>query len=336
MLKEIQFRNFRVLRKAVLPLSRVTVLAGANGSGKSTVLEAITLLGGSKDDNEKGTRRSKYDQLISADQLTFGETVEVRYVWDKSGDKNSILLRWEKQKGGSRGSDSGITSDMSDFAARMKVFRLDSDEIAKPVQVVPKISLASTGRNLAGVLDNLKDASHERFEALNAELPKWLPEFDRIALEVASPGAKQFCLRRTQDRLLIRASDLSEGSLFALVLLTVAYLPDPPLLVGLEHPDAGIHPRLLRRVQDAIYRLAFPEDHGEKRPPTQVIATTHSPYFLDLFREHPEQVVFANKSDKGVDFQRLSDRPHINDILPDGPLGDLWYSGLLGGVPASS
>ena len=33
--------------------------------------------------------------------------------------------------------------------------------------------------------------------------------------------------------------------------------------------------------------------NGEKRPPIQVIATTHSPYLLDLYRDHPEEVVLA-------------------------------------------
>jgi predicted ATPase len=117
-------------------------------------------------------------------------------------------------------------------------------------------------------------------------------------------------------------------------MITLAYLPNPPSIVGLEEPDHGMHPRLLRKVQDAIYRLAYPLEHGEHRQSTQVILTTHSPHFLDLFKDHPEEVIVANKNDIGVIFQRLSDRPRMDEILPEGPLGDLWYSGLLGGVPA--
>ena len=116
-------------------------------------------------------------------------------------------------------------------------------------------------------------------------------------------------------------------------MLTLAYLPDPPPIVGFEEPDRGIHPRLLRDVRDALYRLAYPESIGEKRQPVQVIATTHSPYLLDLFRDHPEEIVVAQKEDSNVRFQRLSDMPEIKEILEGAPLGDVWYSGVLGGVP---
>ena len=111
------------------------------------------------------------------------------------------------------------------------------------------------------------------------------------------------------------------------------YLPDPPAIVGLEEPDRGIHPRLLRDVRDAMYRLAYPESVGEKRDPVQVIATTHSPYMLDLFRDHPEEIVIADKVEDNVRFQRLSDLPNIEEILRDSQLGDVWYTGILGGVP---
>ncbi len=93
---------------------------------------------------------------------------------------------------------------------------------------------------------------------------------------------------------------------------------------------------MLRHVRDALYRLAYPESFGEERQPVQVIATTHYPYFLDQFREHPEEVVIANRVGDNVRFERLSDRPSIQEILGDAPLGEIWYTGILGGVPSES
>jgi predicted ATPase len=117
-------------------------------------------------------------------------------------------------------------------------------------------------------------------------------------------------------------------------MLSLAYLPDPPSIVCLEEPDRGIHPRLLRDVRDALYRLSYPEQFGEEREPVQVIATTHSPYMLDLFKDHPEEIVIAQKEGQEARFERLADRPDVDEILQDAHLGDLWYSGILGGVPA--
>jgi predicted ATPase len=119
-------------------------------------------------------------------------------------------------------------------------------------------------------------------------------------------------------------------------MLTLAYLPNPPSLIGLEEPDRGIHPRLLRDVRDALYRLAYPDSFGETRPPVQVIATTQSPYFLDQFSEHPEEIVIAEKKGLEAEFHPLIEHGHIDEILGGAPLGDVWYSGVLGGVPTRS
>lgn len=331
MLKAIRFKNFRVLRSATLPLSRVTVIVGPNGSGKSTALQAIGALSTHPEEQRRG--KGNYDELVSIDRRQIGEGVEIHFLGLNSHEQAEYELTWTKSNR-TRGAVRGDNDDWNSFTSRIRIFGMVPNDIAQPVQLVPNVQISSTGRGLAGVLDYLQDAWYERFQALNAELPKWLPEFDRIQFDVRGPGEKAFSLRRRKDGLAIRSIDLSEGSLFAIALLTLAYLPNAPSLIGLEHPDAGIHPRLLRRVQDAIYRLAFPEQHGENRVPTQVIATTHSPYFLDLFKDHPEEIVIANKDDSGVQFQRLADRPRMDEILPEGPLGDLWYSGLLGGVPA--
>ena len=43
----------------------------------------------------------------------------------------------------------------------------------------------------------------------------------------------------------------------------------------------------------------------------------------------------AHKDEQGVHFERLSDKPNINEFLQDAPLGEVWYSGILGGVPSN-
>jgi predicted ATPase len=198
------------------------------------------------------------------------------------------------------------------------------------------MELREDGGHLAGVLDRLRDNDPERFEVLNEELGRWLPEFDRILFDTPSAGYRGFLLRTRKGHHKIPANELSHGTLFALTMLTLAYLPDPPPIVCLEEPERGIHPRLLRHVQDALYRLSYPEDCGETRQPIQVLATTHSPYFLDLFKDHPDEIVIAHKIGQESRFERLSDQPAIAEMLGDAPLGEIWYSGILGGVPVES
>jgi len=118
-----------------------------------------------------------------------------------------------------------------------------------------------------------------------------------------------------------------------LAVLALAFDPAPPSVICIEEIDRGIHPRLLREVRDALYRLSYPESFGEKRAPVQIVATTHSPYLLDLFKDHPEEVVIAQKEGQTARFERLVDRPDFRELLNEGPLGDIWFSGILGGVP---
>jgi len=116
--------------------------------------------------------------------------------------------------------------------------------------------------------------------------------------------------------------------------LALAYDPDPPPIVMVEELDRGIHPRLLRDVRDALYRLSYPAERGlATRAPVQVIVTTHSPYLLDLFRDHPEEVIIADKRGAAATFSRLADRDDLTELLAEGALGDMWFAGVLGGVP---
>jgi predicted ATPase len=237
---------------------------------------------------------------------------------------------------GARGEPVGkeIAQALQAQLARTRVFSLDAEYIAGPTQLRPGLELRSDGANLAGILTQLRDREPERFEALVAELIRWLPEFDRILLDTTSQGMRFLALRTRESRRAIPASDLSQGTLLALTMLTLAHLPAPPPIACIEEPDRGLHPRLLRDVRDALYRLSYPDSFGEHREPVQVIATTHSPYLLDLFRDHPEEIVIAEKAGHEARFERLADRKDLDEILESGHLGDIWYSGVLGGVPA--
>src|SRR6266566_5006393 len=100
---------------------------------------------------------------------------------------------------------------------------------------------------------------------MNKVLAGWLPEYDRVLFDTPQNGARSFALRTKLGGHAIPAWQLSTGTLLAVALLTLAYLPTPPTIICLEEPDHGIHPRLLRDVKDALSRLAYPEELGENR-----------------------------------------------------------------------
>jgi predicted ATPase len=335
MIESVEFRNLKALRDTTLPLGRFTLIVGPNGSGKSTALWALQAAGN--------------QQLLAFDKIaTAGRSVEnVEVVLHGAAKFSGLLVHatWWSSAGPTQAHENLMKDRPADEVAwllnelrsilfAIRIYSFDAPSIASPTSLEPYVTLDPRGRNLAGVLDQLRDREPERFDALNEEMGRWLPEFERILFDTPSRGERSFSLRTREGHHKIQASELSQGTLIALAILTLAYIPDPPPIVCLEEPDRGMHPRLLRDVRDAMYRLSYPEDYGEKREPVQVIATTHSPYLLDLYKDHPEEIVIAQKVGQEVKFERLSDRDDLDEILRDAQLGDVWYSGVLGGVPS--
>lgn len=337
MIKSVHFKNFKALIDATLPLNRFTLIVGPNGSGKSTAMQALRMA--------RNPSEIKFSNVVTASlKNSIDVTVEIKV--EGCVDNKTVAFRSGWRRSGSGDDEFGpesinaIETSMDSLRTLIRavnnfqVYSFDASELAAPAQLMPHARLASNGSNLVGVLDNLRDGAPERFQALNEDLGRWIPEFDRILFETPRQGFRSLLLRtRSGDR--IASSDLSDGTLYALGFITLAYLPDPPSFLCFEEPERGIHPRLLREVRDAMYRLCYPEEYGEKRDPVQVIATTHSPYFLDLYKDHPEEIVISHKDEQGVHFERLSDKPNVNEFLQDAPLGEVWYSGVLGGVPSN-
>jgi len=346
MITSIQFRNFKVLRDATLPLGPFTLIVGPNGSGKSTAMQAFGFI--------RNPMQYDYNKTVTAG-LSAPADIEVQLTNDLAYDLitgttirpvRAILHHpdWQDEDpqppeddGPNFDEEDRYSSPVQTALASFKMFSFDARRIAQSTQIITKAELSEDGFGLANVLDDLSDQEPERWKALNTELSRWLPEFDHITFERASNNTKNFQLRTALGHHKYDACDLSQGTLFAVALLTLAYLRNPPAVVCFEEPDHGIHPRMLQNIQDAMYRLAYPKNFGANREPVQVIATTHSPYLLDLYKDHPEEIVIAHKDEQGAHFDRLSDKPYINEILEGGgaPLGEIWFSGILGGVPSS-
>lgn len=326
MIKSIRYLNFKALRDATLPLGPLTLLVGPNGSGKSTALQALRL-----------AAWGESFQLDRIRSLNSTEAPEVRIEWSNSDVTTVRTFVANDSYSGRDESRHGIArlthEEIQKFLQGARFYAFEPEAIATPVALAPKLQLGPNGAHLALVLDQLRDREPERFENLNNELGSWLPEFDRVLFDTPQQGTREFLLRVAKSQKGIRASELSHGTLFALTLLTLANSAEPPPFVAIEEPDRGVHPRMLRRVQDALYRLSYPEQHGDRRAPVQVVATTHSPFLLDLFRDRPHEIVIAEKKGAEAEFARLVDKANVEELLGEVGLGDLWYSGILGGVP---
>jgi predicted ATPase len=333
MIESIRFQNFKALKDATLKLGPLNVIVGPNGSGKTSILQAM----------ESINRRQPLANLREIRTLGQDQDPKVRISWrwknrTVSGDfdwmHNMVHGTLEQSQ---LGPDvPAVAADMHELQNSIRVYSLDAANISHSVQLQPHQVLDKSGCNLAGALDRLRDLSEESFVQLQKDLSEWMPEFDRISFDTPGTGYRSIKLRQSRSKHFVPAAAVSEGVLFVLALLTIINDPIPPRLLCLEEPERGLHPRLLRDLSEALLKLCYPMESGLDRVPVQIIVTTHSPYFLDTLKDHPEAIIVAEKQFDGtVTFARAADQPYFKEIVSDVGLGDAWYTGVLGGVPAA-
>ncbi len=131
------------------------------------------------------------------------------------------------------------------------------------------------------------------------------------------------------------SSDVSEGALYGVFILTLMVHDKSPRIFALDNVDSTLNPGLVRRLVKTIGLLAHEHDK-------QVIMTTHNPTALDaldLFNDdHRLYVVDRNPNTGETEANLL--RPPA-DMTPEewtektggARLSDLWLDGFLGGLP---
>jgi len=324
MIASIVFRNFKALRAARLELAPFNLVIGPNGSGKTSLIQALLQL------------RSLARLPLAAPEPTHAEWPEIVFRFSPPYETLSARVACV----------SDVVCDLLEVTpanapgwpalreeiGRIRAYALDHEAMAKPARLSDGIELTANGSNLAAVLVAWRQREPRAFAAFVTEMLRLMPEFTRFDFIEHSDQSVELGLMLGEGER-VAADDLSQGTLYLIAILTLAFNPAGASLVCLEEADRGIHPRMLREVRDMLYRLSYPASLGLSRTSVQVIATTHSPYLVDLLREHPEEIVISSKRGREACFSRLSDRADLQELLQEGSLGDMWFSGILGGIP---
>ena len=188
--------------------------------------------------------------------------------------------------------------------------------------------LDQQGNFLSSWLHTFKSNFPESFQRVVAVAKEAFPEIESIALPVTQAGTTFVSV--TEKGLIspISIFQASDGEVKFLQLLSIIFMPFPVPLVAIEEPEDRLHPRLLELLVETANRVRVEE--GPQA--TQVFATTHSPYLVDLLS--PEDVVVVEKRNGTTLCTRAEDKTDLRKLLEDGELGfgRLWYSGALGGV----
>lgn len=203
------------------------------------------------DDPEKASR---VDRLLAAPELAW--TPAVHSVWF---GLVGVLLRW-------------------------MVFEPDPAILRSPQDPDPGGVLRGDGFNAPFYF---RELAADRLEAVQSYLRMIVPGLRRVegvALpEPESLETVRFTVAgRDDEDFVLPARAMSDGTLRAFAVLVALFQGDDGLPVGIEEPEASLHPAAARVLLEAL------KEASEQR---QIIATTHSPDLLDHESVRAEEIL---------------------------------------------
>lgn len=187
----------------------------------------------------------------------------------------------------------------------------------------PERRVTPDGQNLISVMHTLYTGDRKFKRDINAAMKAAFgDDFEELAF---SPAADQKIQLQVRWKSLNReqsAADLSDGTLRFLFLLTVLASPTPAPVIAIDEPEIGLHPGMLPIIAEHAVDASLR---------SQIIFTTHSPQFLDAFRDTlPTTTV--TKWENGETELKSIDGEDLKYWLKDYTLGNLFKSGELEGM----
>jgi predicted ATPase len=306
-LTDVHLRNFSCFREASIRLRPLTVLVGPNASGKTTLLRAI-----------------------------IGQVVPERDVWRRTPELEASVSWSDTELGATtRSFKVAKTGTVSASDGRPfpggQLLHLDPTKAREPQQVAEQKQLSQDGHNLANVIATLPRRQQEQ---LAQDLARLIPVVQDVDVRPAGAGKHRLVFQdRWDPSIWYEPTEVSDGTILTLGLLTLRYQSSSTRIVAIEEPEHGMHPYLIGEMVTVLRQIATGA-HG--RSPLQIVLATQSATLLEFLQ--PEEVRFlSRKSEDGSVV--IEEAPTDSETWQEAyeahqeSLGNLWLSGSLGGVP---
>jgi len=378
MIDKISIKNFKAIQSATIKLSDLSVFVGNNGSGKSSVIEALQTLqnvllhglstgfyerwsgmehirntyanakvsgkklfennieieiqGKIESDKYKykvcfNTNRSGDLYLITHESLVQGKTeVFKSEVIDEKGATEFFINNEPLPTGRIANnlvlSDKNLISQLpfaikfGNYISSWQFLSLEPERMYFPVRrdySATSVRMKSTGENLADFFSRMQD-NPTISDIILDKMRYVLPDLDNVGREEISIQKQIYLfLQEHNNKRRLPSWLFSSGTLRILAILAILNSKTPPPVVFIEEIENGLDPRTLNLLVEEMRSLL---------PEHQFVATTHSPYFLDLVAL--KHIIVAERTDGKTDYYRPDDDERLNAWKTKFSAGNLY------------
>ncbi len=185
--------------------------------------------------------------------------------------------------------------------------------------------LRSDASNLAAFLYKLKKESLDVYKQICKTISLAIPLFDDFVLEpITLPSEEQqirLLWKQKNSDYELWPSQLSDGSIRFICLVTALLQPNPPSTIIIDEPELGLHPYAIT-ILGGLLRSASTR--------MQVIVSTQSVPLVNEFEI--EDLIVVEREDGATVFKRPKEAD-FKIWLDEYSVGELWEKNILGGRP---
>lgn len=353
-LAEISVHGYKSIRALeALRLDDMNILIGANGAGKSNFISIFELLGNIAVEKLQDFVTS---HGTAARLLHFGPKVTKEFRINLRTDANTYAatlvptaeggLAFEDESVSFKGTSKYIATGQQfetnlrrtrragaippfiyGALEKWRVYHFHDTSAWAPLRRTASLTnldtLAADGGNLPAFLYYLQEKWPDSLEEIVATVRRIAPFFRGFVLRPDPLNEHQIRLRwrhaAVDDPLDV--SDLSDGTLRFIALVTLLLQPEPVNTIVIDEPELGLHPAALGLLASVMHSVAHR---------VQLICSSQSVTFANHFSW--KDMVIVDLVDDASTFRRLTE-DDVRAWLDLYALGDIWEKNVIGGRP---
>lgn len=364
-LLQVEIKGFKSIstdKPLLLDFCDVSILLGANGSGKSNIISFFRMLnymmagalqkfvaqsGSNQNFLHYGSKttpslsgRIKFQKDNAIDTYSFeltqasGEKLiitseEVTSLTEGTETPYSARIESDYKESGLIDNQGQTETTIRTLLSKCKAYQFHDSSATGPLRQASRINTAqylqSEGNNLASFLYYLKNNHEKEYKRIVSYVKMILPHFGDFYLEPENDFVRLNWTDDSGNDYVFTPDQFSDGSIRYIALATLLLQPEKtmPGMIIIDEPELGLHPYAIEQLIQMIKDASI---HS------QVILATQSPQLIDGFPLETIVVLEQDEKTKSTVAHKL-DHDRLKEWIEEYTVSELWRKNVIGGQP---